>query len=102
MPDIAVRMKRCRRDPKPLGPDWNSRVIDRLHIDIVMLHKDIGYPFALGRIAHHDRNDMARIIHMRDTVAIECCPHLDNRFLVERPLARALLQMLNRGNSSGG
>ena len=56
----------------------------------------------LAEVEKESRDDMARIIHMRDTVAIECCPHLDNRFLVKRPLARALLQMLNRGNSSGG
>ena len=53
-----------RRDPKPLLPERDGRIVDRLNVDVVVLEQEFTASPAQMGVADHQRQDMAwRIRH---------------------------------------
>ena len=62
--DVGVGVIRRRCDPKTLCANRHGRIVDRLNIDAIGLKQNIRDPFALSRIAHHHRHNVARVFHV--------------------------------------
>ena len=95
-------MERRWRDAQTLGLLRHGWIVDRLHIDAEIVEQQIRDPFALGRIADHDRHDMARVWHMRNTVLVEQIAQTANAFLMAQTFYLADFQVLDRRHSTGG
>ena len=102
MIDVGVGMEWRRRKPKTLGATCHGRIIDRLHVDSVLVQKDIGSLFALGRIADQHRNDMRNRRHHRDSGFGETAFQGLGTFLVRVTEFVVFLQLTNAGKRRGG
>ena len=58
--DIFITVQWSRRQPQPFGAARHSRVVDRLHVDPMVVQQLIAGGFAEAGITDHHRHDVAR------------------------------------------
>ena len=95
--DIAIAMHGRRSDPQPLAAARHRRIIDRLHINAVIVHQPVADEFALVRVAYHHRNDVAGIGQMRNAHPVERTAHFRHAILLPLTLGAAVFQMPDAG-----
>ena len=66
MVHVGIAVQRCRREAQAFGAALDRRIVDRLDVDIVVLHQHVAGRLAGPGIAHHDRHDMAVAGQNRD------------------------------------
>src|SRR6266568_2289387 len=100
IPDQLIVMKGCRRNPKPLCPARNSRIVDRLNIDGELLQEQCRRFSADIGIAHRDWNDVRLRRHHWDSRLTQCSTRLFDPQPVRNSLSSRSFQMSN--TSCGG
>lgn len=53
-----VVVQRRRREAQSLSATWNGRIVDRLHVDVVVVHQHVARRFAQSGVAHHERHNV--------------------------------------------
>jgi hypothetical protein len=76
MVGVGVAVERRWRDAKPFRTARHSRIIDRLCINTELSEKPISNPLATQRIADHHRDNVARIVKMRNAGRVEATAHV--------------------------
>ena len=71
MLNIRIRVHWAGGKTQTLGPFWHGREVDRLNVDAVIIHQNVRDLTTFHRILDHHRDDMARVIDMRDAFAIQ-------------------------------
>ena len=97
MVDVGHAVQWRGRQAEPLGAARHGRVVDRLHIDLELVEEPIGDVPAQYWVANHDRDDMARIVEVRDLGGIE--PAAQQPDILVQPVAfeGAALQVTDAG-----
>ena len=98
---LRVSMHRGWRQPHALGATRHRWVIDRLHVNSVMLEQRVGHRLAVHGVADHHRHDVARVLHHRKArrgeLSLECLHAL----LQVRALDIARPQVPDAGERAG-
>ena len=81
MVEISVRVKGRRRNAQPLSAAGDGRIIDRLHVDVVLVEQNVADVLAKDGLADHHGNDVARIPQIGDPSIVEPPPELGNTIL---------------------
>jgi hypothetical protein len=95
--DIRVAVERGRCEAQPLGTTWHRGIVDRLDIDEEAIEQPITDLFTQHRIAHENRNNMARVVQMRNSGDIEPSAHESDAFVQAVTLVRTTLEMPDAG-----
>ena len=91
--DVAIRMHRRGRHAQAFGADGHGRVVDRLHIDPVIVHQPVADHLALLGVPNHHRDDVARIVQVRDAHDVERPAHLHHALLLKFALLARNLEV---------
>lgn len=91
--DIAVAMHRRWGNTQTLGTARHGRVIDRLYVDTVIVHQPVTNEFALVRVAHHYRDDMARVWNVRNGHPVKRTAYLCDTILVQVTFGLAVFEV---------
>ena len=71
MVDVGLTVQWRGRQAQPLRAARHGRVVDRLHIDLELVEQPIADVSAQYRVSDDDRDDMARIVAVRDLGGVE-------------------------------
>src|SRR6202049_1209827 len=88
-------------DPQALGPFWDRRVVNRLHVDAMLGEEQIACLLALLRVTDHENDNVSRVRCDRQTGSDEALLDGANAHLVRFPLALRLLEVSDRSQRCG-
>ena len=68
---VLIGMARVWRQAEPLSSPWDSRIVDGLDIDGILVQEVVGSLLACNGIANPQGNDVTRRVHERKLFDIE-------------------------------
>ena len=74
--NISLGMNRRLGDAQTLRAALHRGIVDRLNVNAIIAHQDIGYELTFHRIPDNHWYNMARILHMRNAERIKARPNL--------------------------
>jgi hypothetical protein len=101
MLDVGVAVHRGRRDAQPLGLG-HGRVVDRLHVDAVLVEQPVGDPLALGPASPTITGTMWLSFIMCGMPARRAARTFATITFCWRSRSVADLEMPDRGDRAGG